>query len=53
MFDYVRRMVFISAGNHIWPRQSKAYDTFFEKLEERKGLQEIEQFFNEMGIECQ
>lgn len=53
MFNYVRRMVFISAGNHIWPRQSKAYDTFFEKLEERKGLQEIEQFFNEMGIECQ
>lgn len=53
MFNYVRRMVFISAGNHIWPRQSKAYDTFFEKIEERKGLQEIEQFFNEMGIECQ
>ena len=53
MFNYVRRMVFISAGNHIWPRQSKTYDTFFEKLEERKGLQEIEQFFNEMGIECQ
>lgn len=53
MFNYVRRMVFISAGNHIWPRQSKAYDTFFEILEERKGLQEIEQFFNEMGIECQ
>lgn len=53
MFNYVRRMVFISAGNHIRPRQSKAYDTFFEKLEERKGLQEIEQFFNEMGIECQ
>ena len=51
--NYVRRMIAISAGSGIRARSGRMYNSFFERLEEREGLQDLEEFLNEMGIECQ
>lgn len=52
--NYIRRMIMITASNT--PMLSSFFrrtsESFYESLEESERLQDLEDFFNEMGIEC-
>ncbi len=50
--NYVRRMIMINAGNGIFRLSGRANDGFYESLEKRDKLKDLELFLNEMGIEC-
>lgn len=50
--NYVRRMTMINAGNGILSFQRRMNDSFYEFLEDSDKLQDLEDFLNEMGIEC-
>ena len=50
--NYVRRMTMITVGNDMPFRAQKMSRLFYEMLEENDGLNDLECFLNEMGIEC-
>ena len=52
LYNYIREMVIISENNRFILRPRRMYDTFYEALEKREGLQDFEDFMNAMGIEC-
>ncbi len=49
--NYTKRMLLITARSAI-PRFPRRNDTFYELLEELNRLKDLEDFLNEMGIEC-
>ena len=50
--DYVRRMVQISSSNIMAYRPIRIVSDFYELLENPDRLRDLEEFLNEMGIEC-
>lgn len=50
--NYVRRMLMITAGNAMLRVSRRMNDTFYELLEDPDRLKDLEDFLNEMGIEC-
>lgn len=50
--NYVRRMVMITASNSISYRPKIVNEKFYELLEKSEKLRELEDFLNDMGIEC-
>ncbi len=50
--NYVRRMILITAGNGMLRNLRKMNDSFYEFLEDSNRLKDLEDFLNEMGIEC-
>lgn len=50
--NYVRRMLMITAGNAMLRLSRRMNDTFYELLEDPDRLKDLEDFLNEMGIEC-
>lgn len=50
--DYARRMVMITAGNGMVRIPRRMNDSFFESLENQERMKDLENFLNEMGIEC-
>ena len=50
--NYVRRMIMISAGNGVLRFTRRMNESFYESLEDPTRLQDLEDFLNEMGIEC-
>ena len=50
--DYVRRMVQISSSNIMAYRPIRIVSDFYELLENSDRLRDLEEFLNEMGIEC-
>lgn len=46
--DYARSMLMISAAN----AESKTSKLLFEKLEEKDGVKNLEEFLNHMGLDC-
>lgn len=48
--DYIRRMIIITTGNTL--SLNTKNDTFFRSLEDSDKLKDLEDFLNEMGIEC-
>ena len=50
--NYVRRMLMITAGNAILRMPRRTNDSFYELLEGSNRLKDLEDFLNEMGIEC-
>lgn len=49
--DFVRRMRMTTAGNGMI-RSRRTNDVFYESLEDPARLKDLEDFLNEMGIEC-
>ena len=52
LINYVRGMMMITIGNGMSYRSRRMNDGFFEYLEDSENLNDLEEFFNEMGIEC-
>lgn len=50
--NYTRRMIMITAGNTMLRIPRRMNDTFYELLEDSNRLKDLEDFLNEMGIEC-
>lgn len=50
--DYIRRMLMITAGSRTLRMSRRMNDTFYELLEDSNRLKDLEDFLNEMGIEC-
>ncbi len=50
--NYTRRMIMITAGNAIYRYSRRMNDSFYELLENSDKLKDLEDFLNEMGIEC-
>lgn len=50
--NYTRRMLMITAGNTMLRTSRRMNDAFFELLEDSDRLKDLEDFLNEMGIEC-
>lgn len=50
--DYTRRMLMITAGNAMLRMTRGMNNIFFELLEDSNRLKDLEDFLNEMGIEC-
>lgn len=50
--NYTRRMIMITAGNAMLRIPRRMNDTFYELLEDSNRLKDLEDFLNEMGIEC-
>lgn len=50
--NYVRRMLMITAGNGMLRLPRRMNDSFYELLEDSDKLKDLEDFLNEMGIEC-
>lgn len=50
--NYVRRMLMITAGNGMFRISRRMNDSFYESLEDSARLKDLEDFLNEMGIEC-
>lgn len=48
--DYIRRMIIITTGSTL--SLNTKNDTFFRSLEDSDKLKDLEDFLNEMGIEC-
>lgn len=49
---YVRRMLMITTGNGTLRTSRRINDNYFELLEDSNRLKDLEDFLNEMGIEC-
>lgn len=52
LFNYVRRMIVVTPRNGMFNRARFIHDDFFESLENKDKLKDLEDFFNIMGIEC-
>jgi len=50
--NFVRRMRMTTAGNGMLMRARRINDTFNESLEDPVRLKDLEDFLNDMGIEC-
>lgn len=50
--NYTRRMLMITAGNGMLRISRRMNDSFYELLEDPDKLKDLENFLNEMGIEC-
>ncbi len=50
--NYVRSMTMITAGNMMLRLSRRINEGFFETLEDSDRLKDLEDFLNEMGIEC-
>ena len=50
--NYTRRMLMITAGNTMFKISRRMNDAFYELLEDSNRLKDLEDFLNEMGIEC-
>ncbi len=50
--NYARRMAIITAGNAMLRLPKRMNDNFYESLEDSARLKDLEDFLNEMGIEC-
>lgn len=50
--NYTRRMLMITVGNARLRIPRRMNDTFYELLEDADRLKDLEDFLNEMGIEC-
>ena len=50
--NYTRRMLMITAGNTMLRTSRRMNDSFYELLEDSNRLKDLEDFLNEMGIEC-
>lgn len=50
--NYTRRMLMITAGSRTLRMSKRMNDTFYELLEDSNRLKDLEDFLNEMGIEC-
>lgn len=50
--NYTRRMIMITAGSTILRYPRRMNDSFYELLENSERLKDLEDFLNEMGIEC-
>lgn len=50
--NYVRRMIMVTAGNGMLRMPRRMNDSFYELLEDSNRLKDLEDFLNEMGIEC-
>lgn len=50
--NYTRRMLMITTGNVVLRFSRRMNDIFFESLEDSNRLKDLEDFLNEMGIEC-
>ncbi len=50
--DYTRRMRLITAENIMFRMPRRLNDTFYESLEDSNRLKDLEDFLNEMGVEC-
>lgn len=52
LVNYVRRMLMITTGNGLLRIPRRVNDSFYESLEDSARLKDLEDFLNEMGIEC-
>ncbi|TGY00853.1 ATP-binding protein [Hominisplanchenecus murintestinalis] len=50
--NYVRRMLMVTAGNGMLKMPRRMNGSFYELLEDSNRLKDLEDFLNEMGIEC-
>lgn len=50
--DYVKRMAMITAGNSMGNALMRMRPSFFQFLDNREKLKDLEDFLNMMGIEC-
>ncbi len=50
--NYARRMLMITAGSVMLRFPRSMNDTFYELIEDPNRLKDLEDFLNEMGIEC-
>ena len=50
--NYVRRMLMVTAGNGTLKIPRRMNGSFYELLEDSNRLKDLEDFLNEMGIEC-
>ncbi len=50
--NYVRRMLMITVGNGMLRTPGRMNDSFYESLEDSNRLIDLQDFLNEMGIEC-
>ena len=50
--NYVQRMLMITAGNSTMSYNKRGNESFYESLENKERLQDLEDFLNAMGIEC-
>ncbi len=50
--NFTRRMLMITAGNTMFRIPGRMNDAFYELLEDSNRLKDLEDFLNEMGIEC-
>lgn len=50
--NYARRMLMITAGSVMLKFPGRLNNTFYELLEDSNRLKDLEDFLNEMGIEC-
>ena len=50
--NYVRRMLMITVGNGMLGTPGRMNDSFYESLEDSNRLIDLQDFLNEMGIEC-
>ena len=50
--NYTRRMLLITAGNVMLRMPRRINDIFYELLEDSNRLKDLEDFLNEMGVEC-
>ncbi|RKJ76852.1 ATP-binding protein [Anaerotruncus sp. 1XD22-93] len=50
--NYSRRMLMVTAGNGMLKMPRRMNGSFYELLEDSNRLKDLEDFLNEMGIEC-
>lgn len=50
--NYARRMLMVTAGNGMLKMPRRMNGSFYELLEDSNRLKDLEDFLNEMGIEC-
>lgn len=50
--NFTRRMLMITAGNTMFRIPGRMNDAFYELMEDSNRLKDLEDFLNEMGIEC-
>lgn len=53
MDDYIKRMTMLTVGSGEIIRPRRAYDSFFEALENNDTLKDFEDFLNAMGVACE
>ncbi len=53
LIDYARKMTMIHTGDGLSRSVGRSNEVFYEMLEESARLNDLEEFLNEMGVECQ